>query len=256
MQPAKKYQGKRFCFLLTPRYIFYSMGFKIKISALIAMAVLQTGSFCKAPDIIVPFMPGCDTVAGSILPKGWSVVRGKGTTYSFNDVIPDALHAVSRSGNTMIGIKLPASLNDYSYICWKWKAIKLPESGAENDKKKNDCVCGIYVMLKTGIFPKAIKYVWSATLPVGTIITSSLNSNLKVIILESGKEKCGQWVCERVNIKKDIARCYGEKEQIPNILGIGLMTDADNTRSITESCYGQIKIVSDTANYDASQASK
>jgi hypothetical protein len=64
--------------------------------------------------------------------------------------------------------------------------------------------------------------------------------------MESGKEKCNQWVTETSNVKNDIVRCFGEKEKFSRILGFGLLTDADNTRSYAAACYGTIRMTSDT----------
>jgi hypothetical protein len=218
----------------------------IQAFSIILFAALHTKTVCKVPDMVLTFSKGNEIVAGSTLPNGWSVVRGKGTVYSFLSAAPDVLNATSSCGNTMIGIKTTVSLSDYKFITWKWKAVALPESAMENDKRKNDSACGIYLLFKNGIFPKAIKYVWSSNLPVGSVVQSAYNANVKIIVMESGKEKCNQWVTETSNVKNDIVRCFGEKEKFSRILGFGLLTDADNTRSYAAACYGTIRMTSDT----------
>jgi hypothetical protein len=222
------------------------MKYTIQALSMLIFTALHTKTVCKVPDMVLTFSKGSEIVAGSTLPNGWSIVRGKGTVYSFLSATPDVLNATSFCGNTMIGIKSTVSLSDYKFITWKWKAVALPESAMENDKKKNDSACGIYLLLKNGIFPKAIKYVWSSNLPVGSVVQSAYNANVKIIVMESGKEKCNQWVTETSNVKNDIVRCFGEKEKFSHILGFGLLTDADNTRSCAAACYGAIIMTTDT----------
>jgi Protein of unknown function (DUF3047) len=174
------------------------------------------------------------------LPLEWKVMRGKGTEYSVarEDSLV-VLHAVSHQGNTLIGRKIQLLIANHPVMSWKWKAMQLPDSGKETEKHKNDSSCGVYVLLKTGLFFRALKYVWSTTLPAGTALESRHNSNVKIIVLESGKEHLGQWVSERVNVRDDINRFFGDKWN--EIHGIGIMTDSDNTHSSAEAWYADIR---------------
>jgi Protein of unknown function (DUF3047) len=209
-------------------------------ATLIAVFCAVACAFPGQPDTSLAFTFAKDA-SEKKLPFEWKVMKGKGTEYSV--VKEDSmvvLHAVSHEGNTLIGRKIQLSLPDYPVMSWKWKAVQLPDNGKETEKHKNDSGCGIYVLLKTGLFFKAVKYVWSTTLPAGTVLESRHNSNVKILVLESGKDRVGQWISERVNIRDDIKRCFGDKWT--EIRGIGIMTDADNTHSSAEAWYADIRL--------------
>jgi len=178
----------------------------------------------------------------SILPLGWKTIHGKNTDYAFinNDSGP-YLHAIAASGNRTIGKQLALSINNYTVLAWRWKIIRFPTGAREDIKNKNDSPAGVYVLFKDGFFFKSLKYVWSDTLPVGTAITSQYNSSVKIIVLETGAGKTGQWVAERVNFKNDMERYVGKK--LSEIKGVGILTDADNTRSRAEACYDSLTLL-------------
>lgn len=176
------------------------------------------------------------------MPAGWKRVDGKGTVYSLvNDDSGLCLHAVSNHGNMSIGKKLSVAVEDYQTASWRWKVVRFPDGGREDIKKKNDSPAGIYIMLKDGFFFKSLKYVWSDTLPAGTMVPSKYNSNVKIIVLESGTAHQGQWVPEKVNLKEDIARYIGKN--LTQIIGVGILTDADNTSSLAEAYYADFMLL-------------
>ena len=213
----------------------------------ILLSVISTGIFvCSAfsqdiyPDISLPFSAEKDTSFG-MFPYDWKDLRGKGTTYTVErgdtGII---LHAFSHSGNASIIKRMNCAIQDYPFLSWKWKAVQLPPEGRETEKKKNDSSAGIYVAFKSGLFFKALKYVWSTSLPKGTVTSSPYNSSVKIIVLESGKENEGKWVSERVDIKGDVGRYFSGG--LSEIIGIGIMTDSDNTKSIAEAYYADLRL--------------
>jgi len=108
--------------------------------------------------------------------------------------------------------------------------------------ERDDYATRIYVIFPSWIFSniKAIEYVWSDDLPKGTIMTSPYFSNIKLIIVESGKKNNDEWVYEERNIYEDYKRAFGVN---PSGVGaIALMTDTDNTLSTAEALYTDIKV--------------
>jgi hypothetical protein len=199
-------------------------------------AVSQNGN----GGIYLTFSAEKDTSVGAF-PYEWSVMRGKGTTYTVERESSDlVLHALSNSGNTTIIKRFNCSVNECGFLSWKWKAVKLPPGGNETEKRKNDSVAGIYISFKSGLFFKALKYVWSTTLPKGTSTQSPYSSSVKIIVLESGQDSSGNWVLEQVNVKEDAKKYFGEG--LTDINGLGIMTDSDNTESTAEAYYADIRL--------------
>lgn len=115
-------------------------------------------------------------------------------------------------------------------LSWRWRVYKVPKGGNENDKSLNDSAAGVYVVYGfVGLFkiPKSIKYAWSATLPVGTILSKNFNEQ-KIIILNSGMKNSGKWITVRRNIAQDYRNLFGE--QPPNRpIAILVLSDGDST---------------------------
>jgi len=56
--------------------------------------------------------------------------------------------------------------------------------------------------------------------------------------VQSGPERCGEWVAHRRNIVADYRQAFGEDP--PAITGIAIMTDTDNTGEHATAYYGDI----------------
>ena len=139
------------------------------------------------------------------------------------------LHAESQSNAHTIGLKASVSLEEHPYLQFSWRAIDLPAGGNEEAKKTNDGALGVYVVFEGWAMPpRSIKYVWSTTLPEGTVTTSPYSKRAKIVVLRSGEENLGRWIDEEVNVLEDYRRLYGEGD-IPRVKAIGVLTDSDNT---------------------------
>jgi Protein of unknown function (DUF3047) len=87
--------------------------------------------------------------------------------------------------------------------------------------------------------PKAVKYIWSERVPVGTRLES--NGGLtQVRVLESGTERRDQWVEERVNARDDFLQYFHERE-VPKPAGIAVLTDSDDTKSSAQGDYAKLR---------------
>lgn len=140
------------------------------------------------------------------------------------------LHLTVESQCTSIGKQVSFSTDTFPILSWKWRVHTLPVGGSEDKKETNDSGAGVYVIFK-GKFKlnRIIKYVWSTTLPPGTVLVSPFNQNTKVIVLQSGSEKIGRWLVETVNVREDYKKVFNTIP--PIIVGIAILSDADNTRS-------------------------
>lgn len=138
----------------------------------------------------------------------------------------------------------------YPYISWSWRIGKFPSKAGDAkafSKKswieRDDYAVRVYVIFPAFIFTntKCIEYIWSEGLPRGSVLTSPFYKNIKLIALESGSEKLGEWVFEERNIADDYMSAFG-RPPVGNVGAIALMTDADNTQSSSEGYYADIKV--------------
>ena len=179
--------------------------------------------------------------AGDLSAQGsvWKIVLGDRGMFSIEKDGPrTVLHAFSAGHNLCLGKKMPLSLSEFPFLKWSWKAVVLPEGAREDVKKKNDSAAGIIIGMKRGLSFRAIKYVWSSSLAVGSIVQDSPDAYDKVIVLQSGASRIGTWISQKVNLREDIRRCFGDR--FSRIEGLSIMTDSDNTHSRAEAFYADI----------------
>jgi len=83
-----------------------------------------------------------------------------------------------------------------------------------------------------------LMYVWSETHPPGSVIHNPHTSRIRMIVVESGAARVGEWVRYRRDVAEDYRRAF--EEDPAQVLAVGVMTDADNTRETARAWYGDI----------------
>lgn len=162
------------------------------------------------------------------------------------------LHVESINNADPVGHELSANPNRTPWLRFAWRALGLPPGGDERGKTTNDSALGIYVFLESwGLPPKTIKYVWSSTLPRGTTTESPFFSRVKIVVLRCGAAMAERWVEEEVNILEDYRRLFRE-EVVPNIIGIGVLTDSNDTGTRAAGDYGSFVFMADHTAGDIS----
>jgi hypothetical protein len=140
------------------------------------------------------------------------------------------LRAVSGGTGIQAAKSYEWDLDRYPLLVWSWRPHEFP-SGANEKDGKNDSVLAVYMLVPYSSIrgPRAVKYIWSERVPVGTRLESNMGLT-QVRVLESGTERRGQWVEERVNVRDDYLSYFGERE-VPTPAGIAVLTDSDDTAS-------------------------
>lgn len=85
-----------------------------------------------------------------------------------------------------------------------------------------------------------LMYVWCNKRTPGTVIRSPRTERVRKLVVESGNRKLNQWLDYERNIRADFERAFGEKPGA--LVGIGIMSDSDNTRSIARAWYGPLRL--------------
>lgn len=126
---------------------------------------------------------------------------------------------------------------------WDWRALQLPEGAREDKGDLNDTGIALYVTFSTDIFgrPKSIKYTYSSTLPVGTVVSYG---RLKVLVVSSGLDGMGEWKTITRNILDDYKNVFGGRAP-KKPLSITLWSDSDNTDGIAEADFDNIAFLPD-----------
>ena len=85
-----------------------------------------------------------------------------------------------------------------------------------------------------------LMYVWCNTRPQGAVIVNPRTDRIRKLVVESGAGKLRQWVDYERNIRADYEKAFGEAPGA--LIGIGIMTDSDNTRSSAKAWYGPVTL--------------
>lgn len=85
-----------------------------------------------------------------------------------------------------------------------------------------------------------LTYVWCNTRPVGTVLVSPRTDRVRKIVVESGPSRVGQWLDYQRDVEADFQRAFGEAPGA--LIGIALMTDADNTGDQINAWYGPLSL--------------
>lgn len=150
---------------------------------------------------------------------------------------------------------------DYPNLHWRWKVPQLiadadnaSRSGDDSpvrvivafdgDKSKfdfEDSALAQTVKLFSGReMPYAtIQYIWENKLPPETVLDNARTSRAKMLVVESGPQRLGQWINFQRNVKQDYERLFGEPPGA--IVFVGVMTDSNATGSNTSAYYGDIR---------------
>jgi hypothetical protein len=83
-----------------------------------------------------------------------------------------------------------------------------------------------------------LMYIWANALPPETVVRNPHTGRVRMIVVESGTRRLGEWLTVRRNLLEDYRRAFGEEPW--DVVAIGVMTDSDNTRSRAHAYYGDI----------------
>lgn len=130
----------------------------------------------------------------------------------------------------------------HRYLRWSWKIAGTIKGGDEKSKAGDDYAARLYVIFPGRFFwqMKAINYIWANTLPKGEHVPSLFASDSKMLAVESGNGKAGQWVPEERDLLADYRLLFGTDPQ--GVDAVAIMTDTDNTGGSAEAWYGEISL--------------
>lgn len=86
-----------------------------------------------------------------------------------------------------------------------------------------------------------LMYAWSNTAPVGSVINNPRTDRIRKLVLESGPESLGRWRDYERDVRADFERAFGEPAGA--LVGVAIMTDTDNTRSVAQAWYGPVQVM-------------
>jgi hypothetical protein len=202
----------------------------------------------------VAFVAG-DASAGQVAADvgQWRVIeRESGPTNYYVQVHDGAgsyIRGYYRPGleTTVLGWQVPDNARaNAQTLRWRWRVEAFPKDADECASGKTDSAAVIYATWKRGLHWYTIKYVWSTVGGKGNVCDKHRNpfSSQDTVILESGGAS-DQWHGEELDLKAEFRRHFEDGRadaDVPDFVGIGIMSDGDQTHSDSAADYGSFTI--------------
>lgn len=203
--------------------------------------------------------------AGGPYPDSWKPLTfhkiDEHTEYSLvDDDGTVVVKAVSRGSSSGLTREVTIDPKLYPIVEWRWKIENVLQKGDVTTKQGDDYPARLYITFAYdeskidfldqmqyelaralhGKYPPtgAITYIWESRSPVGTMVPNPYTDRAKMIVIESGEAKAGQWVTESRNLYEDYQKAFGDDP--PPVSGVAVMTDTDNTQESAVAYYGDI----------------
>ena len=162
-----------------------------------------------------------------------------------------ALKAVSNSTASGLLLKKKIDLQKTPFLNWRWLTEQQLPALNERSKGGDDFVARVYVVIDGGFAvwkSKSVSYVWSSNQARDQVWNNAFaGSKVKMISVRGKDDKIGQWYNEKRNVYQDLIKQFGDQgsesanlEAYRYIDVIAIMTDTDNSKSKTESYYGDV----------------
>jgi len=216
---------------------------------------------------VVPVARFSELSPGDPVPSGWMpwgansgkpptryrIARAGGRT---------ALEAYAELGATGLHRHIRVDPHRQPIMEWSWRVEKLIPDADVRYGRKDDSAARMVISFHgdpakldfedrtqlrlvkaiTGdALPYAIlMYVWANDVPVDTVVPHPHVGRIKIIVVESGPKRLGQWLSYRRNLVEDYRRAFGEDPG--DLVSIGVLTDSDNVKHIAHGWYGDITL--------------
>ncbi len=202
--------------------------------------------FAAGPDVL--FRENFDSLA-QWEPLTFPKVKAHTTYTLVREGGKSILKAESRASASAILYRRTFNIYEHPRIRWRWRVTHLSDRGNPKEKSGDDYPIRIYVMFPYdpdkatlgerltygatkaiyGKYPphSTLSYVWTGQDIPERIFASPYTDKARIVVLEKGKDRVGQWVDESVNILEDYRKTFGMDP--PAVAGLAVMSDTDNT---------------------------
>lgn len=175
------------------------------------------------------------------LPAGWSARGGSAAAVYKIEAEPDGNHflaARSHRSDVQFGTEVTLKGREYPTLSWRWRVWELPRNGDERKTETMDSAASVYVVFGSRLFPKILKYVWSSSLPAGTVLRHPRYDSMAIVVVASGRPGLGRWQKVSRDLGQDCQAIFGTG--LSTIRAIGVKTDSDSTASSARADYDDL----------------
>ena len=230
---------------------------------LLLLGAAQVSQLAAQPAAVTPFSAAA---AGTAIPAPWAPVRINEHKVSTRyDLVSDdgvvVLHAKADKAASGLGQPVRADVAATPWLSWRWK-VDAPIAGADPSvSAREDAPARIVLEFdgdrtKLGLSDRAVDnlseklsgrplpfatlmYIFAERLPVGTVVANPHTKRIQMIVVDNGAG-VRAWNAFSRNVREDYRRAFGQDPQA--LLTLGVLTDTDNTGTVAEAWYGDLKL--------------
>ncbi|MEX2528724.1 MAG: DUF3047 domain-containing protein [Gemmatimonadota bacterium] len=166
----------------------------------------------------------------------------------------------SESDATALVQRREVVLDSTPVLAWSWWVERTVEAGDMSRREAEDAAARVYVTfalpdsgvsfgqrlryrlgrLRYGddLPGSSIMYVWAHGEEVGIELDSPYSERVRTVVLRNANDVGGGWRGEVRDVSDDYRRLFGADP--PEVTGVGIMSDSDNTGGRGEACYQPI----------------
>jgi hypothetical protein len=202
--------------------------------------VLGTSAHARAA---VGSAPGSAPASFAVDVRGFRPVEGPSSGPEVYYRVVDTPEGTALQGSyrpgmqtVTMGVAVPDHLKQrVRRLRWSWRARAFPAGGDECRDGHGDSVASVSLAFKRGMKWYVLKYVWSTASPLGAVCDRKRTLLLArdTIVLERGGVPGTVWP-EAVDVRRAFIDHFAggdERAEVPDLVGIGVMTDGDQTSS-------------------------
>jgi len=238
--------------------------------ALLLALVVLLGGCASTPREGEPWadvQPFSANAAGTDMPLGWQpwiINRAKAPT--LYQLVKDpgtgqvVLRAAAEHSASGLKQRLEVAPGERPIIAWRWRVVDLITAADNQDRYSEDSPARLMLffdgdkstlpareqmlmetahMLTGQELPYAtLMYVWENRFAPETLLRNNFTRQVKMIVVGTGRDRIGTWKTFQRNYVDDYRRAFGADPG--RLVGIGIMTDTDNTGESVEAFYGDI----------------
>lgn len=141
--------------------------------------------------------------------------------------------------------RLPKVSSRYKILKFKWRVYKFPEGVDETVEGRMDSAASVYLFFKDGLKKYVIKYIFSTAHKKGfnfRAADSNFINKLHIVVIEDRKNEVGKWLNEEIDFYADFKK-YFDREDVPPLLGIGVLSDGDGTKQEVVADYADFVLI-------------
>ena len=210
------------------------LGMLLVLGVLASVAVVSAAGVGAQEPVRFDF---CGPLGEQGLPPQWSFNRwapvvGLGSSFQATARVVQAggqpvLYIKSVNAGLMVGTQRRVDVQTLRHASWSWLAQALPRGASFRQRATNDQALQLLFGFEGG---HVVGYIWDSSGTVGASGSGlSWREDVRVIVLQAGDSRLGQWVSERRDLYADYVRLFGEPP--PALVGVAIQSNSQHTES-------------------------